>query len=308
MDLLRGAAVLLIVVYHSTTVPQLYELVDLPAPVRHFNELLSPYRIPLLLVLSGLLLRRSLAKGSSRFIGGKISHILWPYVLWCLLILLVTADWQQVGSVWFWLGGNMLWYLPVLLFCYAAALANVVRAPWWLAPPAMLAVLWIADPSTNVYIRFLWFGAFFFAGAALYRWKGRMVILPDWAVLLLAAASAAVPALSLAEGKAEHGPWAFIGSLTGAVVLIWLGARVPRGRFSEVLEWYGRNSIVVYVGHALCMFAMVHWLPGAWFGHLTLGALLLGLVSLAVCTALILLRPWSPWLYSLPPLQSAGGG
>ena len=67
MDLVRGGAIVLVVFWHAASVPD--QLLDGAEPgyyVRKLNAALGPFRIPTLLVLSGLLVERSLAKGTWR--------------------------------------------------------------------------------------------------------------------------------------------------------------------------------------------------------------------------------------------------
>lgn len=301
MDLLRGAAVLLVVVWHVFAVAPLFGGSESPEIVIALNNALSPFRIPTLLVLSGLLLERSLAKGRLRYVTGKLRHIARPYLLWSVLIAAVSIPGPDLTSPWFWLGGNILWYLPVILFCYAAALCRPQWVPWWICVLAPLILLWTVEPSTNAYIRFLWYGAYFFLGAQL----SRVVPALQSRTNTLAAAvlwSAAVVggALVVAGGIRGGTPLFFLVSVAGILAVLHTAPRVPESRGVRLLEWYGRNSIVVYVAHAFAMLGTMSLLGQMDAVHSPVVIPLLALVGFGVPTVLILLRPRVRWLFEFP--------
>lgn len=120
MDRLRGIAVLLVIAWHAFSIPTFFG-VAMPATVLIANDALSTYRIPALLVLSGLLLRRSLAKPLPTYYLGKVRHIAWPFLVWSLIYWLANPGGVDGLSADYWLGGSYLWYLLVIGFCYAIA-------------------------------------------------------------------------------------------------------------------------------------------------------------------------------------------
>ena len=80
MDLLRGVAVLLVVVLHGSDIPRANGL-----GVERWTELnlyLEPFRMPLLMFLSGTLLPRSLTKSAGAYLWGKFASIVWPLMIW----------------------------------------------------------------------------------------------------------------------------------------------------------------------------------------------------------------------------------
>lgn len=193
-------------------------------------------------------------------------RIAWPLLVWSLVLLVVGWPSANAASVWFWLGDAAhLWYLGVLLVCYLIG--------WftrWIPPLVLLAVLFIGMLFVKSDIALvnntLWFGLFFFAGAALSRvldwWLARHWILP--ALMLLASAlwagySATVYGyVPLAHWR----PLAF--GLLGIIAVVWFAARAPRVAW---LEWVGHRSIVFYVAHVpliwLTVLALRGWAPHA---------------------------------------------
>lgn len=148
MDTLRGAAVVGVIVMHAEL-----EVVGttggtLPA-VHAVNEWLGPVRMPLLVILSGLLVPRSLARGARSHLRGKVVHILWPYLVWALLdtthVLVDAAvqgrplPWQLLGQL-FHDPHTYLWFLAYLFVFHVAvtplpATARTIGVPlvFWAA-------------------------------------------------------------------------------------------------------------------------------------------------------------------------------
>lgn len=192
MDGLRGLAVVAVVLFHA-------ELAGGPLPwLSELNLALEPYRMPLLMVLSGLLLERSLAKGARRHVDGKVRLILWPYLVWATLDMVNVvahrlAAGEPVESIPVgWLVHNpssYLWFLSYL-FCFhllATPLPDWARTP--LGP--VLLVLASGVPETHTLHRFVDLAGWFLVGDGLARVVGprvpqavvHLAARPRWGVL-----------------------------------------------------------------------------------------------------------------------------
>lgn len=305
MDLLRGVAVLLVVVWHVVSVPSIFTGIEPEGVLGALNDALSPFRIPTLLVLSGLLLERSLSKGPRRYVGGKVRHIVWPYILWSVLIVAASSSLASLASPGFWLGRNILWYLAVLIFCYGSAMLRPRWLPWGLCVVAPLVLLWVVEPGTNTVNRFLWFGAFFFLGATL---KNHLETLqrraPRWTVALLVMLALLGGAAVALGSVRQQTPVFFLISAAGILAVLWLAPRAPRSNITRVLEWYGRNSIVVYVGHAFAMFGTMRVLQAVGAAESAVVHPLLILAGFGLPTLLILARRRVAWLFVFPQLRA----
>ncbi|WP_408610937.1 acyltransferase family protein [Brevibacterium yomogidense] len=292
MDELRGLAVLLVILHHIFGIPVV--LGGGAPPWVDFMRVLEPFRMPLLLVLSGMLLPRSLAKPSRLYYWGKVRGILWPFVLWTLITNLVLLHVSNLASPWTWIGGSWhLWFLAVLLACYLVGpLIRWIPAWLWVVPMVML------EPfvGTSSYRRILWYGAFFFLGAALSvfasRWQG--VRWPVPAVLLVASAGFGVWVAS-PVGTYERGPVAFLASATGVAAIVWVAPRAPRIR---ALQFVGRESMVFYIVHFGAVGAT--WLL---IGELPWWILFPVLAVAAYGVPLLLTRVSSSFLFTLPSLK-----
>ncbi|NSX38244.1 acyltransferase family protein [Pseudarthrobacter oxydans] len=80
MDVMRGAAVLLVILFHTES--QISGNLPGYEPIfAIFNDAVAPFRMPTLMLMSGMLLPRSLRKPVGAYLRGKLFVIGWPYLL-----------------------------------------------------------------------------------------------------------------------------------------------------------------------------------------------------------------------------------
>ena len=300
-DSLRGLAVVLVVLQHASGVPQV--VIGQESPGRVWEVVmaaLAPFRIPTLLILSGLLLPRSVAKPFSVYVDGKVRKVLWPFVVWSVLTVLAagTSDPRAMGF-WLWAGGVFhMWYLSVLLVGYAIGV--VVRwVPGWIPAVLFIAILGFGDPSTNTIRRALFYGCIFFIGAtlapALRRWLGARM---KWAVAasifgLVVAGMAAMGMVSITPEV----PWSFLLALPGVLAVIWGWCRLPR---MLSLEAIGRRSMVLYCVHFPVQIVVAHFFAGVGLVEPTLAVPISFIVGLLVPLALMTVYAKIEWLFVMP--------
>lgn len=307
MDLLRGLAVLLIVAYHASVLPGSYGL-SVPAVVNEVNVALSPFRIPTLLVLSGLLLPRSLARRPGRYFTGKLRAILWPYVVWLVVDSLVRGDLTVLADPELWMDGSYLWYLNTLLAGYVIAWV-ARRVPALVMTVALLLIAVVVEAQSGPLIRILWYGAYFFFGSwladRLGAWQRAGPIIPAGLGVVAVAWGVVVAAQST---YAPKGLLAFPLSLAGVLVLLWLAPRTPRPRWVRALEYLGRNSIVVYTVHMPAI--LVAWIGLKSLGVTAVWVVMLGLFSAGVVASVVLIH-WRQcffWLFEFPSRSFRSNG
>ena len=268
MDMLRGTAVLLVVFRHIPTTVAIYGG-SMPRWAILISDALAPYRIPMLFFLSGMLLSHSLSKGTSRYYEGKVKALLWPYVLWVTITVLTLGSPSEFANPMTWLGGpHHMWFLVVLAACYIVG-PLTLKMPAWVLPIPMVLVSMLLPagvPGILTARRILYYGAFFFTGAAattfVRRWQETKPYLP---VALLLGATAWGAWSATHPGEREFDIVYFAIGVLGIAGIVWVAPRVPR---IEWLERVGRNSIVVYLAHfplvGMAWFAIRPFEPSWW--------------------------------------------
>lgn len=306
MDMLRGVAVLLVVVLHGADIPYLNgNGVEGWAQV---NRYLEPFRMPLLMFLSGMLLPRSLAKPMRIYLWGKFAAIVWPLVLWGLLfgVLIYRGGIDHPA---FWRsGGDYLWFLTALTICYliGVVLKPTLRHTALLVSgalmifTAMLLTRHFGEIDLPLITRTLYNGAFFFLGAACVHAVPRWVKAPALAVAGLAVLAAVISHLGIDDRGLRTGTlYAVPGSVLGIAVALWVAPRLPGSRLMDFLAWIGRSSIVVYIVHFPAA-VLCHRLMMSLQADPVTHTIFCTLAGLAASLAAVALRPRSGWLYQFP--------
>ncbi|KNC19405.1 hypothetical protein AC792_06655 [Arthrobacter sp. RIT-PI-e] len=269
LDGLRGVAILLVVVLH--TGEALRAAVGPLAGIDEFNLFLEPFRMPVLMFLSGILLPQSRANPGRTYFAGKVSMVAWPYLLWSVIILAASGDLGPASALGIlYLSPTYLWYLWFILVFYAVAY------PLRRVPPLVLAGVGLAvafalpvgsRPETMAFL-----AAFFFLGAWCARHPGRLeeALSTPWVVAGGAVLAIVVGVLNVMEEDVLYRAEYSWGVLGGLVVVCWVFPRLGSNRVTAALEFVGRYSIVFYVTHlgpimiSLALLDMAG-LTGAWF-------------------------------------------
>ncbi|MGQ4544348.1 acyltransferase family protein [Dermabacteraceae bacterium P13088] len=260
MDALRGFAILLVIIFHAP-IPHGFS-VDGAAFIDKFNSFFLPFRMPVLMLLSGILLPKSLNKPVTRYLSGKASGILWPLFLWLSFWIVVvspvvgTADIGELFNPVSWVSKYYLWYLGQLFLLYVTALL-FKKTPSWL-PCVLFFVLfnyfvdapWVYHESFEK--TYLFFGVFFFAGYAIgcnlnYFMQ---IVNSNWALILLLPALAIGSSASSGGVIASHSILAWqITLILGVLGVLTIFVHASRKNKFNWLRWIGKNSIVFYVVH-----------------------------------------------------------
>lgn len=248
LDSLRGAAILLVVVLHAG---EALRVAVGPTPgLDQFNLFLEPFRMPVLMFLSGILLPRSVAKSGREYFAGKASMVAWPYLLWSVIILAASGDLgpARLAEI-LYLSPTYLWYLWFILVFYALAYPLRRVPPLVIAGSGLALSFVLPDDGRPGTLAFL--AAFFFFGA----WCARHARLVERAigrpwVLALAAASAVTVGVLNVAGRDVLYRGEFVWGVVGALgVVCWIFPRLGVNRATAALEFVGRYSIVFYVVH-----------------------------------------------------------
>ena len=310
MDQLRGLAILLVVAFHGRTVLARFTS-DVPAGLAEFTAFFAPFRMPLLLFLSGMLLGRSLGKPSRTYFLGKVRGIGWPYLVWSGGFLLVVgrASPDQLFEV-LWSPPSYLWYLPYLLAYYAMVwVLRELHVPLLAAVPVALIASAVDGAGVG---RFAFLFAFFAAGHVYLQIRHRVDLGARRGWLWGSGVVVVVGGMASAAGfDLKYEPLFVLVPGAGIALCLLLAPRHSVGPVTRALSYVGRESLVFYVSHFITLWAFYSWSTAAGFEE-PVPVYLLGICSaLAVGTCLGWARRRSPVvhaLFRLPDLPALGRG
>lgn len=343
IDAARAVCVLAVVVMHATLSLHL-DHVEQGAATTFWAaavEAMTPFRMPGLAMLSGLLLASRIRAGWSAA-GSRVSvaSSVWLYAVW-LLVFAIFAWATGGGSVWTsQVGGEgfamdavlrqlalprtMLWYVFALAL-WTALLTSLRRMNPWLVLGALAAVSiasrYLALEDGDAQIRNVLRYAVFFAIGALGASRLRDAIGRGDRMFALGAlwVLIATTGIVLISGNndVEH-VLSVPRDAAAAIVLLAVVASLCRAAWlGRALAWVGRRTLPVYVLHALLFDLVLTLVPG-WDAVIDLpvlrglAPLLIALLAAAAIIGLyeLLRRTHMRFLFALPAsvrqwLQSA---
>lgn len=262
MDWVRGAAIIMVVIFHSTSLLR-FGTDQQPAALVEVNNLLSPYRMPLLTFLSGFLAYKSISKTAGVFVWGKVRNLVWPYLIWTAVYALTAgAEYSFTDHE---LYISYLWYLGYICVYYFASwvMKKVPRIPLVLSAFAIAALI---PADIDAARRFFFLMAVFFLGEIAHSahdsWVA--VLKSRWTLVSLVAVAAVSVALFRGSIVLYDPMWAS-ATIAGLILACWAFSRLTR--FTETapmraLEFMGKNSVVFYVVHFPTIWAVMVTLGG----------------------------------------------
>lgn len=261
MDALRGASILVVILYHASVVGGAGAVPVLDV----VNNVVAPLRMPTMVFLSGMLVERSLRKGPRAYVAGKLRNVLHPYLVWSLIMLfgvvVLLRDQPFRPGMLTWIAVapmDHLWFLWFLLFYYALALLIARVPPLWVAAACFavsLGLSWLTGENKEL----TYLAAFFFVGVAAGRsarsWQAvvssrglRAAMVVGVPILVVLAASAGEEI----RYRAEMLPLV----LLGVVAVSEWSRRSRRFAHQPFLRFVGRESLVFYLVHLPLIFVL----------------------------------------------------
>jgi uncharacterized membrane protein YcfT len=322
MDILRGLAIVMVVLFHSDERVRI-NLGDYSELLRVSVDAAAPIRMPTLVFLSGMLLAGSLSKGTRRYLDGKLRNIAWPFLVWSVLTGLMHYSMQPFTGTPHTLTDLLeiplhppagLWFLQNLLLFYVLALL-LRRVP----RPTLIVIGLTAAALTSIQsdlfwlTRFAYLFAFFMLGDLmaqdLERW-GRIVndtraVLPAYVAIavLIAFASLGIPTTWVV--------YLFPLAVGAIVALTHLSQALQRSRLGRPIAYLGRNSMQVYVVHMLAIPLVFRPLrPVLEARPLVLVAVVIA-ATMTISLVPVWLRAVAPqvqWFFSFPRAVLPGSG
>jgi uncharacterized membrane protein YcfT len=248
IDVLRGSAVILVVFYHAAISVGIAGE-EPPAFALVMNDIFAPFRMPLLVFLSGMLLGVALRKRAGTYLWGKFSNIGWPYLLWLIPeVFLAPAPGHWLA---FLAGGTYLWFLLFIGFYYVVGLLTKRVPPILVSGVAFLLSV-LAEDESKYGERLFFLLAIFMLG----HWfasheRVRRFTFGSPVVLVLSAVAIAV--YFVVTPTAGYGPVSIFATLGGVIILARLAQAVGGSRWVGPLREAGKDSIIVYITHVFGM-------------------------------------------------------
>lgn len=266
IDTARGLGIVLVVIGHVER-----GLVDAGLAQGRgwlvFDTLLYSFHMALFMVLAGLHVPRSRARGRIPFLTAKLRTVYYPYLLWSLVqgVMLVAlssaanngAQWSDVWQI-PWRPMWHFWFLAALmLYMLLVAMTGVRPALLVAAALAALAVAQSMEIGGSLLYRILYYLPFFVIGILLAKpimaWRPARPLL-----LAIALAGGWALSLLLLPWRIPHGYMALAAipsALLGTAAMLCL-AQATGGVPGRALALVGRWSLSIYVMHVLFAAAM----------------------------------------------------
>ncbi|MBC2665168.1 acyltransferase [Novosphingobium flavum] len=260
IDVARGLGIILVVLGHAERGLASARIAD-PQAWQMFDMGLYTFHMPLFMLLAGLNVPGSLAKGRRSFITGKLWTVGYPYVLWSLVqvsLLVAMAGHTNSAGQWSsllrigWDPVSPFWFLYALLVYMLVVAATGVRTAV-LVPLAGLGLIASAFVPGDGIARQLCYQAPFFvigvvAADAIKGWTARAPLL--WAAGFATAWLAAFRFVPV-QGDAPYlTPVAFPAACAG-IACMFAVAQAFGGRAQALLARLGQMSMTIYVMHIL---------------------------------------------------------
>lgn len=310
MDTLRGLSILLVILHHSTQiVVNAYEQADgaVPPVLEPFvfvSNFFAPFRMPMLMFLSGLLISGSLKRPAGQYVWGKLRRILWPIIVWTAVynLAFVAGGGELPGMPWEWAYWNTyLWFMQFILAYYLVALLTKWIPAWVFVLLGLVCAF--AVPAEVVDERFFYLLPFFFLGAFIEGfWERFVAAITVPVAIALTAIPLALGLISALWIPLWYEPLAAVPGLLGILALARVAVYIPDAGWLRPVRFVGRYSLIYYVVHYPAYAAIFNVAERVGVTQPALVLPVVFLVTVAVSTGFALIGRYMPFslLFELP--------
>jgi fucose 4-O-acetylase-like acetyltransferase len=127
IDYAKGIGIFLVVLGHALRGLVSSSIIQSSPLVTFIDQWMYGFHMPLFFFISGLFIERSLSKPFTKFIGNKLSTIVYPYFLWSIFQSLIqviasryTNEGLSLGDIW------KIIYMPVMQFWFLYTLFMIM--------------------------------------------------------------------------------------------------------------------------------------------------------------------------------------
>lgn len=305
IDVLRGAAVVLVVLVHA--VGFTVGVLDHPLPAfAVFNDVLVPLRMPLLFLLSGMFVPSGLRKPARTYFAGKLARLAYPFVVWTIIFVALdqTIDATFTLSAFWQAPYGPFWFIQFLFLYYV--IAYLCR---WVHPVLFIAaaVVVLALGDLGMLSRIATYLVPFFVGV----WIGTRTeafirfVSNRWVCtgLLVAATTASFASVMWGFGSGE--PTLHLAlAIAFSFGVIGVVRPVAERAIAAPVAYVGRRTISMFILHWPIQLAVVSTLADA--GVTSVGVMLPAVFGfgVAIPVAIMLLADRFPvldWLFEWRP-------
>jgi len=268
MDFVRGFAILLVILLHSVDITVKYAG-ELPAWLEFVTRSFDPLRMPLMTFLSGMLLARSLSKGTMQFLIGKTRNILFPYVVWSSIYIIMwnissplTAgehSWSDFLDIFYNPPGH-LWFIYNIFLYYCFMLLARDVPLFFLMGLTWLIARMLSPFSLEDWNRFFFLFGFFVLGhyATLHAATLGRLLGDARVIALLVIGSLTMPAaVVLFEESVRYQPISLPMAISGIGLTLIVGDAVGAKAALAPIRYVGVRSLPAFILHWLIIAATV---------------------------------------------------
>lgn len=264
VDVAKGIGIILVVYGHVVRGLVSAGIAPAVGALQVVDYVVYTAHMPLFFVLSGLFFARSYARGAGTFWRGRLTTILWPYLLWSLVQgsaqvvmsssgatntamgwgRLAEIGWAPISPFWFLYALFAANLLMALLRSLPIALVIAAAAAAFFGVHALLGAGTVWDVS---------YGFFYFAcGVGVAQWR-LLERLPDSPVRMAGALLlwGALALLAWDLGIPERLP--VFATVAGIAALVMTAAWLARTPLRGLLVVLGECSMGIYVMHILAV-------------------------------------------------------